>query len=249
MNCQEIHPLLHAYIDGELDLPHALEVERHVGACPACAAAIGSWQALHSALRDHEVAYRAPGQLRSRLFAGTTKPPLETRQAKNRQPFWQWLALGATAIAALALLLQPFAPATRDRLIDEAVAGHIRSLMAEHLTDVASSDRHTVKPWFNGRLDFSPDVRDFAAQGFPLVGGRLDYLDGRAVAALVYRRDKHPINVFVWPLAAETTPPPPASQARRGYTVVMREQGGLRYCLVSDVNPKELEEFADLLGK
>src|SRR4029078_5320611 len=109
--------------------------------------------------------------------------------------------------------------------LNQAVATHVRSLMVEHLTDVASTDQHTVKPWFDGKLDFAPEVKDFAAQGFPLAGGRLDYLNGRVVAALVYRRNKHYINVFVWP---------PASggsgklivEKRRGYVVINRERGG-----------------------
>jgi anti-sigma factor RsiW len=128
------------------------------------------------------------------------------------------------------------------------VAGHVRSLMAGHLMDVVSTDQHTVKPWFNGRLDFAPDVKDFAAQDFPLVGGRLDYLGDRPVAALVYRRNKHVINVFVWP-AADTSEAPKETQNLRGFNIINRQANGLRYCLVSDLNEKELRDLADLLGK
>src|SRR5205823_2595317 len=118
--------------------------------------------------------------------------------ARHGNPWiWRWIAAGATAFAAFALLLRPAGTSEHDLLLNETVAGHVRSLMAAHLTDVASSDQHTVKPWFDGKLDFAPDVKDFAAQDFPLVGGRLDYLHGRAVAALVYRHNKHFINVFV----------------------------------------------------
>jgi len=133
-------------------------------------------------------------------------------------------------------------------LLNEAVASHVRSLMVEHLTDVASSDQHTVKPWFNGKLDFAPDVKDFAAQGFPLVGGRLDFLNGRAVAALVYRRNTHFINVFVWP-ATNTGSGKSALENRRGYFVINREANGLHYSLVSDLNEKELAELANLFGR
>jgi len=136
----------------------------------------------------------------------------------------------------------------RDQLLNEAVASHVRSLMVEHITDVTSSDQHTVKPWFSGKLDFAPVVKDFAAQGFPLVGGRLDYMNGRAVAALVYRRNNHLINVFVWP-ARDTGSGKPAVENHRGYSVINREMDGLHYCLVSDLNDKELVELANLFGR
>lgn len=132
--------------------------------------------------------------------------------------------------------------------MDDAVAGHVRSLMAGHLTDVASSDQHTVKPWFTGKLDFAPDVKDFAPQGFALVGGRLDYLEGRTVAALVYRRNLHSINVFIWPSAKEGSGKLTVEK-RRGYAIINRETAGLHYCLVSDLNEKELTELANLLGQ
>ena len=161
---------------------------------------------------------------------------------------WKFLAFGATASAVLAILLPPASNSERDQLLNEAVASHVRSLMAEHLTDVASSDQHTVKPWFNGRLDFAPEVKDFAAHGFPLVGGRLDYFNGRAVAALVYRRNKHFINVFVWPVQ-NTGNGTSDLQKHRGYSVINRDADGLRYCVVSDLNQKELAEFANLFGR
>ena len=132
-------------------------------------------------------------------------------------------------------------------MLREVMAGHVRSLQAEHLTDVASSDQHTVKPWFAGKLDFSPNVRDFAEQGFPLIGGRLDYLQGREVAALVYRRNKHVINVFVWPSA--TLERTAQTESLKGYSIVNFDASGLRYCLVSDLNAKELNELAGLMGK
>src|SRR5438094_6887678 len=161
---------------------------------------------------------------------------------------WKFLAFGGTAFAVLAILFPPARNSERDRLLGEAVAGHVRSLMDEHLTDVASSDQHTVKPWFNGKLDFAPEVKDFAAQGFPLVGGRLDYFNGRAVAALVYRRNKHFINVFVWPVQ-NTGNGTSDLQKHRGYSVINRDADGLRYCVVFDLNEKELAEFANLFGR
>jgi anti-sigma factor RsiW len=159
--------------------------------------------------------------------------------------FWKFLAFGAAAFALLAIVSRP---GGRDQFFDEAVASHVRSLMVDHLTDVASSDQHTIKPWFNGKLDFAPDVKDFATEGFPLVGGRLDYLNGRAVAALVYERNKHLVNVFIWPTATadsgkETT------ENHRGYSVIYRQKNRLQYCLVSDLNEKELVGLAHLLGR
>ena len=122
---------------------------------------------------------------------------------------------------------------------DEIVAGHVRSLLANHLTDVATSNQHVVKPWFNGRIDFSPPVVDLAATGFPLVGGRVDYIGGRVVAALVYRRSGHAINLFVWP--AET--PPEGPSQHDGYNLLRWSAGGLAYWAISDLNPEELRDF------
>jgi anti-sigma factor RsiW len=189
--------------------------------------------------------YEAPDSLRkevcqmARAAKGGARPSLFQSLL-----LWKSLAFGTTAFALLLMLIRP-GVSERDQVLEEAVSSHVRSLMADHLTDVASSDRHTVKPWFNGKLDFAPKVNDFAGQGFPLVGGRLDYLDGRTVAALVYQRHKHFINVFVWP-AANTAQGKPGERLR-GYSVICREAEGLRYCLVSDLNQQELAEFAVLL--
>ena len=160
---------------------------------------------------------------------------------------WKFLAFGATAVALLAIVLRPAGISERDEMLNQAVSSHVRSLMVQHLTDIASSDQHTVKPWFDGKLDFAPQAKDFTAQGFPLIGGRLDYLGGRPVAALVYQRNKHFINVFVWP-APIGEDGKLAVEHRRGYSVVDRETGGFHYCLVSDLNERELEELAKLLG-
>ncbi len=160
---------------------------------------------------------------------------------------WKLLALGATALAAAVFFVRFGAISEREQLATEIVTAHVRSLMAEHLTDVASSDQHTVKPWFEGKLDFAPGVKDFADQGFPLVGGRLDFLHGRPVAALIYRRNKHLINVFVWP-AGETREPGAKPKYLRGYSLLNREIDGLHYCLISDLNSPELNALADLLA-
>lgn len=244
MNCNEIHPLLHAYLDSELDLMRSLEVERHLKTCPGCMASKRSLQSLHSNLRHSDLSYQATDALRARILRSVKAAPEETPPRNSRPWMWQWLTLGAIGFAIVALMLQPVGISENDRLADEAISNHVRSLMPGHLMDVASTDQHTVKPWFNGKIDFAPEVKDFAAEGFPLVGGRLDYLNGQTVAALVYHRNQHTINVFVWPAkstAADTT------QDRRGYSVINRTINGLHYCIVSDLNAKDLTEFAALL--
>lgn len=248
MNCAESQLFLHAHADGELDVANSLELERHLKTCAACATEKKSVNSLKAALQQSSLRYNAPDSLRKEVRRMARAPGNETRP----RPFqslllWKALAFGATAVAIVAILLRP-GISERDELLNAAVASHVRSLMAEHLTDVASSDQHTVKPWFNGKLDFAPDVKDFATEGFPLAGGRLDYLDGRPVAALVYRRNKHFINVFVWP-AARTDSGQLALENRRGYSVINRATKGSHYCLVSDLNEKELVELANLFER
>jgi anti-sigma factor RsiW len=250
MNCAEIHPLLHAYVDNELDLVHTLDVQRHLETCFACKEQKNSLDAMRSSLRDSNLAFRAPASLRNqvRQMIGASGGEGPSRAGISSALLWKWLAFGSMAFAVLTILLRPMGNPGSPLLADEAVSAHVRSLMADHLMDVASTDQHTVKPWFDGKLDFAPDVKDFAAQGFPLVGGRLDYLNGRAVAALIYRRNKHPINVFVWPVgnASQITP---KTEIIRGYSVIDQDVNGLHYCLVSDLNGKELGDLAGLLGK
>jgi anti-sigma factor RsiW len=244
MNCTEIHPLIHAYVDSELDLMPSLEVDRHLKACAQCTAMKRSLESLRSNLRNSDLAYRAPEALRARIRESVTDTSDEAPSRNSRPWGWQLLALGSIGFAIVTLMLQP-AVTDRDRLADEAISSHVRSLMAGHLMDVASSDQHTVKPWFSGKIDFAPDVKDFAAQGFPLIGGRLDYLNGRSVVALVYRRNQHTINVFVWPIsksAGSTT------EERRGYSIINRDLNGLHYCIISDLNGKDLGDFANLFG-
>jgi anti-sigma factor RsiW len=247
MNCADIRRLLSAHVDGELDAASSLELQRHLKTCAACAAEEKSLQSLKAALRQAPLRHQAPASLRSHVkqLAGDSKR--ETRShGTDFSLFWKWLALGATAFALLTLMLRPAGMSEHDRLLDEAVAGHVRSLMAEHLMDVASSDQHTVKPWFDGKLDFAPDVKDFATDGFPLIGGRLDYLGSRAVAALIYKHNKHYINVFIWPSTGTLTP---ETTSLRGYSIINTTAHGMRYCFVSDLNAKELGDLAALCEK
>jgi anti-sigma factor RsiW len=252
MNCAEIKPLLHAHADGELDLVRSLEVEQHLKACATCAAEKKSIQSLRDALRQGDFAFRAPDALRKeiRRMARGEEPAREVLADGHRpRPtglwLWKLIAAGATAFAVVTILLRP-GISSHDQLLDEVVASHVRSLQASHLMDVASTDQHTVKPWFDGKLDFAPSVKDFADQGFSLLGGRLDYLDGRPVAALVYRRDKHLINVFIWPAATTGTR---EIRNYHGYNAITLDIGTFHYCLVSDVEEKQLEQLAGLLAK
>lgn len=243
MNCPEMNPLLHAYVDGELDVMRSLDVERHLKTCAACAAAKRSLQSLHSTLRHSGLSYSAPASLRKRLLSEVSDNPKETRPRNSAQWLWQWLAIGALGFAVVTLMLRPAEVSNQNRLANEAIASHVRSLMAGHLMDVVSTDQHTVKPWFNGKVDFAPTVNNFATNGFPLIGGRLDYLDGQTVAALVYQRNKHTINVFVWPAKRIES----GIIQTRGFSVINEDVNGLQYSIVSDLNSKELGEFARLL--
>jgi anti-sigma factor RsiW len=176
--------------------------------------------------------------------------PKESRPRNSTPWLWQWLAVGALGFALITLMLRPAGISDQDRLADEAISSHVRSLMAGHLTDVLSSNQHTVKPWFNGKIDFAPTVKDLATDGFPLVGGRLDYLDNQTVAALVYKRNAqtnnsldHTINVFVRPAKHIES----GLIQTRGYNVINEDVNGLQYSIVSDLNSKELTDFARLL--
>jgi anti-sigma factor RsiW len=250
MNCHEMNPLLHAYVDGELDVMRSLDVERHLKTCAACASAKRSLQSLRSTLRHSDLSYSAPTSLRNRLLSEVSERPRETKPRNSTPWLWQWLAVGALGFAAMTIVLRPAAVSDQDQLANEAISGHVRSLMAGHLMDVASSDQHTVKPWFNGKIDFAPTVKDLAADGFPLIGGRLDYLGNQTVAALVYKRvpqstnnPGHTINVFVWPAKHIQS----GIIQTRGYNVINEDVNGLQYLIVSDLNAKELSDFARLL--
>ncbi len=247
MNCAECEILLHALIDGELDAGHSREVEAHVEACSDCAATLAGLRAMRSALAGANLKETAPPSLRRRieatLPAATPAAPARPFQGSRRR-FFSGFAAGAAASAAIAAgLVLIIGGGEREQTIaNEVVSAHIRSLQAGHLMDVETSDQHTVKPWFNGKLDVAPPVVDLTAQGFTLLGGRLDYIDGEPVAAIVYRRRKHVINLFVAQrlgvtyAAARTT-------TIQGYNVLHWSVAGLDYWAVSDIDVDELNEF------
>ena len=252
MNCTETEELIHGYVDGELDLIRSLAVEQHLKDCSRCAAIHEDWKSLHKTIGAGSLYFNTPPGLERRVRAAVRHASRE--EVKTGGPWWRWslswpsilAPLGAAALALVIALPVSTRHAAQDRLSAQIVSAHVRSLMADtsHLTDVASSDQHTVKPWFTGKLPFSPSVVDLAAQGFPLIGGRLDYIEERPVAALVYQRRKHLINLFVWPQQTASTQ---KTLTRQGYNVVRWSQSGMAYSAVSDVNPGELQIFQRLL--
>jgi anti-sigma factor RsiW len=246
LNCQETQTLLHGYLDGELDLVNSLQVEQHLQGCQSCSQEQANNQKLRDALRGGGLYFKAPPSLRKRVQSSVAQASRD--RAAPRAARW----IGTAAVLASVVIVTWVVarglarPSADDLLAQEVVASHVRSLMPAHLTDVASTDQHTVKPWFAGKLDFSPLVVDLADQGFPLIGGRLDYLDNQPVAALIYRRQLHVINLFIWP---STSTAGTQVEARQGYQLVHWSQSGMEYWAVSDLNAAELQMFAQLLQK
>ena len=231
MICDEAKILLSAYQDGELPPDRREAIEKHLGACPSCAEALKRDLRLGDALREHGPFYRAPETL------------LKSWRFPAPNPSWRPFSVGLAAglVSVLAVMFFFTRSASHDFTAD-LVSDHVRSLMASHLIDVQSSDRHTVKPWFLGKLDFSPSVPDLAADGFPLIGGRLDYVDHRPAAALVYMRAKHVINVLVVPSRTGIS----ANGGQDGYHVEHWKLGDLDYWAISDVEDSQLRDFAQL---
>ena len=230
---------LSGYLDEELDPVTSAGITEHLQACPACSRELTRLRSLQSALREGAESYVAPARLRARV-ATLTRP--QRRFSWERALAWA----GSAAVVAAAWLVIVRLPASAEQaMATEVVSSHVRSMMASHLTDVTSTDQHTVKPWFDGKLDFAPPVTDLAAQGFPLLGGRLDYLGGHPVAALVYGRRKHVINLFVWPESGDR---PAREVTLRGYHTVHGVKNGMEYWAVSDVNAQDLEALVQGLG-
>ncbi|HYA20394.1 MAG TPA: anti-sigma factor [Burkholderiales bacterium] len=248
MNCSETRNLAHAYVDKEIDLVRAMEIEKHLDGCAACKALFAQEGAMQSAVRERASYYAAPRHLEARIRAAL--PGRAKKSFIFRPPDLSWLSLATSMAVAVFItwgVAVHFNTVSEDeRLSDQIISGHVRSLMANHLADVESSDKHTVKPWFNGKLDFSPEVLDTAAEGFPLVGGRLDYINDRPVAALVYKHRKHFINLFVWPEepGAKSTL---QTKTKQGYNLIYWKNSGMVFWAISDLDEKELMQFVNLL--
>ena len=249
MTCEETDLLLHALIDGELDAGHAREVEVHAAGCPRCAAQLRDYREMHEAMSAPAVRYQAPESLRARIEQAlpTTALPAPRASAPGRRSMLKGFAMGSMVSTALAACLVLFLLHTEEdqRIVGDVVSAHLRSLQGNHLIDVQSTDQHTVKPWFNGRLDVAPPVIDLTSQGFTLIGGRLDYIDGRPVAAIVYKRRAHVINLFISQSVGSGSST--TMEKLQGFTVWSWAWSDLNFRAVSDINPEELREFGDKL--
>jgi anti-sigma factor RsiW len=247
MDCQHVRERLSGYLDRQLDPAEERAIEQHLAGCTTCQRVLEQQRVAQQRVRELAAQNPVPAGLAARIMASL---PHESTASPRQPAWWQrpWLGLSAAslggALAGAALMLT-ILPPVANPLPDEVLAGHMRSLMPGHLADVASTDQHTVKPWFAGRLDFSPPVYDLAAAGYPLIGGRLDYLQHRRVAALVYRYKLHLINVYVWPgdrASAQRT-----LLSRQGYQLLAWNQEGMNFWAVSDLNGTDLSRFASLL--
>jgi anti-sigma factor RsiW len=250
MNCELAETTIHGYFDGELDAVRSAEFERHVENCARCQAVLDGLQSFRMQLQQSDLYERASSDLREGIRKQIAQ---ETTSAiVSPGPSWKrWFLLPAfgtlAAAAALIAVMLFVIPSQRESaLTAELIDAHVRSLQPGHLFDVQSTDQHTVKPWFDGKLDFIPPVSDFAAQDFPLVGGRLDVIDGHNVAALVYGRHKHFINVFVWP-KRETESTAESSGSHQGYNWVSGQSGDMEIYLVSDAALSDLRELKGLI--
>jgi anti-sigma factor RsiW len=245
MNHDEASRLMGAYLDGELDLTTCLALEEHLAGCPICQETLIGEKEMIELVQSETPRFEASPFLKTRIRAA-----LREESSSSRLPFWKSIAarwiFSGIAIAAVILLVSVFSlPRHIPELVQEAVADHIRSLQASHLMDVASTDQHTVKPWFNGKLDYSPPVVDLTASGYPLIGGRLDVLAHRDVAAIIYQRRKHYINLFIWP--SDTEAPPRNIHVENGYRVLGWTKAGMNFLAVSDLGEKEFRDFVKMI--
>lgn len=258
MECKEVQRLQGADLDGELGPPNAASLAAHRSDCADCSREYAQLKALRGQVRASGTRYAAPAGLAQRVHAALPAPqsvpaPAATRAERPRTRWpWAWINFGAAAAAMAAFIvtlgLFLARPVDSSRLDDELVASHYRALQVDHLTDVASSDQHTVKPWFTGKLDFSPPAYDLAAKGYTLIGGRLDYLGGRNVAALAYQHRKHVINVFIWPDATGAAAGEGA-RSEHGFHLLGWRDDGLAFRAVSDAAPRDLAELRDLISE
>jgi anti-sigma factor RsiW len=254
VECKEAQLLIHPYVDRELDAAHSLEVDRHIENCAACTQAADRVRAVSQAVSSAGLRFSAPPMLANQIRAAIKpQPPAAPLPSKS---WWSYLAIAASLLAVSLLGLEWTRgireSVASDRLISELVDDHVRSLMANHLLDVASSDKHTVRPWFTGKIDFAPSVPDLKDHDIPLVGGRLDVLAGQPAVALVYQHGKHVVNVFVRPIKTSSTvpshtPAQPTIATHQGFNIASWSDDGFDYAAVSDLNAIEFREFVALM--
>jgi mycothiol system anti-sigma-R factor len=245
MRCDEVHPRLDAYLDGELAAAERAPLRDHLQSCPDCGPEMAALEQLRDGIRHSAPVYRAPDALRSRIRFALRREAAVSARASSQAP--GWLAYAASILLAVAIGSGGTVVMLGERQTDatdtEILDSHLRSLLGTHLTDVASSDQHTVKPWFAGRTDLSPPAVELAAQGFPLVGGRLELIAGKPVPALVYKRREHVINLFVLPASRADRG---EALTRHGYNLRHWDEGDLGFWAVTDASPTELAEFERL---
>ena len=248
MECREAGALLSPYVDRELDARDSAALEEHLQGCAGCRAELSALRSARAMVSARATRFSAPPDLADRIADAASPPSPSSRNSR----FWQGTGLGAAATALLAIAVgagwMTMLSSRDDLLADAAVVNHIRSLQGNHAVDVASSDQHTVKPWFNGKLDYAAPVRDLTQEGFPLIGGRLDYFDGRPVAVLVYRHNLHTINVFVLPAGNDSRAAGRRALNRRGFAIERWLKDGMAYWAVSDADAATLAQLATLLG-
>jgi anti-sigma factor RsiW len=245
MNCPDVRPMLNAWVDGELDSTQRTAIDSHLTACRSCADAQRELENVRDQIRSQMIYHKAPVGLRDQVQFALRGAELVERKSQRRD--WRVWGAVAAAIVLGGVCSIPFlvhARTERQLVAEELFAAHARALMGREV-DVISTDRHTVKPWFNGKLPFSPPVIDLAPDGFPLEGGRLDYAGGRAIAALVYRRALHRIDVFVWPSTSAGSAP--GQFERNGYREISWARDDFSFTAISDLNPQELNQFVSLL--
>jgi len=251
MTCEAAREALHAELDEELTLTARAQLQDHMEGCRACRDALARLRDQKADIREYATRYLPRVDFEQTVRAALRKESSHHGNTPSTRPGWRWAAIAASVllIASLGwnLALLQSRPSPPDLLAENLISSHIGSLMGTHLLDVPSTDQHTVKPWFNGKLDFSPDVKDLAAQGFPLAGGRIDYIAGRTVAALVYHRRQHVINLFTTPRMPTDAAVPPLS--RQGFHLVSWDAAGMSYWAVSDISVAELDEFRSLFRK
>jgi anti-sigma factor RsiW len=252
LNCELAKTTVHGYFDGELDAVRSAEFERHLANCVECQTELKDIESLRALLHESNLYEHASPQFRERIrkqlaqVAGAERVSPVSSRRWFLVPAFGSLAAAAAAVTIMFFVLQSHTQSAR--ITGELIDAHVRSLQPGHLTDVQSTDQHTVKPWFDGKLDFVPPVSDYSEQGFPLVGGRLDVVDGRNVAALVYSRRKHFISLFVWPYR-ENEPSFASSGSRQGYNWMTWQSDDMRFCLISDASATDLRDLKDLIHR